>query len=229
MVVLREYWFQVLLAMAGIMVGFVGSNSDAMARKIWLTMGALFFFLATVSYIWGDPVRGPFYGLTSPHASDEFNLHAGMKARFTIRNLSTGIDLGRAIKFGNNPISLTVKRTWWSGWEYKISLRLEATMPIIEITNSKISNLRSDWDFNHDETAVEIVDQDGQPRFQVVQSLDNDVLVNAMLIEGGSFTIMNGERFLYNWDLNSYKDKYEKNKLTPLFKYPSYRNLGRRE
>lgn len=222
---LREFWFPILLTLAGTALGIAGGYSEGIPRKVWLTIAGVIWFVAFLTYLWGDPVRGPFHGLTNPTASDRFNLHAGGTAIFPINELSTGVDFSRAIRFGNSsPISLRVSRTWWSGWEYKISLRL-GPQQTVELTNSKIDGLPPGWDFNNDDKSVEIVLPDGQPIFQLIQSSDYDVYINAMLDSGpGRYTILNGNTLLLNVD----ETERLQNKLTPIFKYPRYRNRGER-
>ena len=51
----------------------------------------------------------------------------------------------------------------------------------IWIKNKKrrISGLPSGWDYNSDEYAIEIVDEDFNPVFQLIQDLDYDIYLNA--------------------------------------------------
>ncbi len=225
---LREFWFPLFLTLAGTVPGIAGNYAEGTARKVWWTVALLIWTAAGLSYIWGDPVRGPFYGLRSPTASDQFRLHAGGTFIFPIRDLSTGIDFSRAIQMGNsNPITLMVSRTWWNGWQYTVSLRLGPEQEI-RITNKTIEGLPTGWDFNNDETALEVISPTGQPVFQLIQSSDYDIYVNAMLTsmagQGGKarHTILNGNTLLVNADENTRRQ----HELTPIFKYPRYRNQG---
>lgn len=105
---LREFWFQIFLALAGVAMGIVAGLSMAHKEK----GGQQLLGAAILSYIWGDPVRGPFYGLRHLQASDKFYFHAGGKIEFPLSELSSGIDFSRIIHIGNNmPINLKVRRT----------------------------------------------------------------------------------------------------------------------
>lgn len=220
---LREFWFPIFLTLAGTVLGVAGTISEGTPRKVWLTIAGAVWFAAYLSYIWGDPVRGPFYGLTHPIIKERFNLHAGITVGFPIHELSTGIDFSRAITLGDSsPINLKVTRTWWSGWKYQISLRIDS-QHAVDLTQSAINGLPSDWDYNNDDNAVEIVLPDGQPVFQLIQSSDYDIYLNMVLSSGADrYTILNGSTLLLNVDEN----RYRKNKLTPIFKYPRYLHHG---
>lgn len=112
---------------------------------------------------------------------------------------------------------------WWSGWHYDGSL-VSGTGQVIEFTNNSIHGLPTGWEYNHDEYAVEIVHPDGTPVFQLIQSSDYDLYVNAVLMHSdGLYTIWDGNKGL---KLKIDESTYQKNKLTPLFKYPAYRNMS---
>lgn len=221
---LREFWFPVLLSIAGIASGLWGAYSEGNERRMLLSFMALIWFLAFLSYIWGDPVRGPFAGITHPKASDKFRFHAGATAAFNLKDLSNGIDFSKVIKMPNDPIELRVSRTWWAGWEYDITLK--SVESDIKINNKKrlIRNLPTDWDYNADDHAIEIVDANLNPVFQLIQASDFDIYLNAILMSNDTVTIMNGEKLIFNLP----KRLLSTNGLTRIFKYPSYMNKGER-
>lgn len=221
---LRDFWFQIFLFVASIMFGFVANYSEGNIRRIYLSLAVIFSALACLSYIWGDPVRGPFAGLTHPNAPNEFRFHAGATAKFPIKELSRGIDFSRIINMPNNPINLKVSRTWWSGWRFDIKLK---TMEgYIEINNKKhqIIGLPTGFDYNSDDYAVEIVDSEQKPVFQLIQDLDYDIYLNAVFGSQDRFIMMNGNLLA----LSVPKSKVESNRSRAIFKYPAYMNRGKR-
>jgi hypothetical protein len=220
---LREFWFQILIALAGIVLGIAGTYTDDPTRRWWWTLGAALLFAAVLSYIWGDPVRGPFYSLLKPQARDTFRIHAGVTAGFPIRDLSNGVDFSRVINIdGKAPFGLRVTRTWWAGWEYEVSLPLGADVNV-KITNDSMTGIPSGWDFNNDETAMELVGPSGDPVFQLIQSSDFDIYVNATLKQqDGRYIVLNGDKLLSTFD----KAKVLENGLPVIFKYPRYIHHG---
>lgn len=224
---LREFWFPIFLALAGTVPGIVGSYADGITRKWWWTVTAAMWFLAAVSYIWGDPVRGPFYTLIEPKAPDTFYFHAGINAGFPVKDLSEGIDFGRVISTGQKPppIELRVSRTWWSGWQYNGLLRV-SPQHTIKFTNKSISGLPSGWDYNNDEYAMEIINAEHHPIFQLIQSSDQDIYINSVVDMGdGRAMVLNGERLM----MGPRGKVLAELTLQTLFRYPRYANAGKRK
>lgn len=224
---LKEFLFPVLLTLAGTMPGIAAGYADGITRKWLWTVTLVFWFAAGLSYIWGDPVRGPFYGLLQQKASEEFSLHAGINAKFPIRQLSAGIDFSRVVDMdmgGINPIKLKVSRTWWAGWKYDVRVEVLPGKHIT-LTNDAITGIPIGWDFNGDEDAVEIVNAHEEPVFQLIQSSDYDIYVNAFLKGKQDFTIMNGARLLFRVDEVTAME----HRLRPIFRYPRYINRGIRK
>ena len=177
----REYLVQIRLAGSSVMAGIAAEYTDVVPKKIGWTIAATLLFFATLSYIWGDPVRGPFYGMVNIHAKNQFNFHAGVTRVFPIHDLINGIDFSQHIVIGDSkPISLKVSNTWWNGWKYTASLRLTLQQTVL-ITNNTIEGIPLGWDFNSDENSIEIVNPDGMPVFQIIHSSDYDIYVNAIV------------------------------------------------
>lgn len=78
---LRDFWFPLLLGAAGLPTLFFSSSAIGNARRVMLTITIVCFFLAILSYIWGDPVRGPFANIIRPHDSESFLVVSGVPAR----------------------------------------------------------------------------------------------------------------------------------------------------
>jgi hypothetical protein len=193
-------------------------------KYLIFSIACLFLFVAILSYIWGNPVKGPFAGLTHPKASDEFRFHAGITSILSLHDLSRGIDFSKIMHIPNNPIELTVSRTWWSGWEYDLKLRSIQNNIEINRKNKKhsIRNLPFGWDYNSDDYAIEIVDANRNPIFQLIQDLDYDIYLNAIIISSGTVTIIKGNKLM----INAPKSRLSTDGLDVIFKYPTYINRG---
>src|SRR2546428_2554243 len=155
---LREFWFPALLALASVLPGFAAMHTEGNAKRVLWTLTAFIWFLAFGSYQWGDPVRGPFAKLIHPRSNDTFWLHAGVAVGFPVRKLSEGIDFSHVINLPGQPIELWIKRTWWSGWKYRVGLRSTSGTYVIKLTNTSIEQLPSGWEANFDNNAIEVVD-----------------------------------------------------------------------
>jgi hypothetical protein len=188
---MRDFWFQVFLCLAGVAMGVAATLSDDFFRRIWWSLAILSWTLAGLSWVWGDPVRGPFYGLNHPKAKTFFTLHAGSSSIYPLSQLSDGVDMtGFVFPKGMEPIRLRVQRRWWSGWSYSVALRTTAsgleTEPSdrwIRFTEKGVESLPSGWDLNADDYAVEVVRDDKASHvvFQLIQSSDYDIYVNAIM------------------------------------------------
>jgi hypothetical protein len=108
-------------------------------------------FLAWLSFVWGDSVRGPFAKLMHPKSQDTFTLHAGGAKRYPIRHLKDGIDFTGMISLPGNPIELRIQRTWWSGWSYKVAIKSERGDEAIKFNNNSIERNIPGWDINADD------------------------------------------------------------------------------
>jgi hypothetical protein len=195
-------------------------------RRAVLTVAATLFYAGVLSFVWGDPVRGPFAFLTHPHTPHEFVLNAGVGCPFSVTEFKDGIDFSRCIHVGGEPISLWVKKTWWSGMKVKLTLR-DATMgPIVVVDDNVVVNGNS-FDVNYDDYAFEVVGPTRAPIFQFVIERDySSVFVNARLYSTDNALILK-DRFLGIVSLKE-ASKPEYN-LDRLFKYPSYARKGERE
>ena len=95
---LRDFWFPWSLACAGLASAMLGNYAAGNGRRVMLTLTGLFFLAAWLSYVWGDPVRGPFANLTNPHNPENFTFVAGTNSRiYGVSQLKDGCELGDLI------------------------------------------------------------------------------------------------------------------------------------
>ena len=178
---LRDFWFQILLAAAGAVSGLATTYAEDNPRRLAWTIAIILWASAALSYVWGDPVRGPFAKLLHPRSSDTFWLHSGVAVGFPVRQLKDGIDFSRAISLPGSPIELWIRRTWWSGWSYKVAVKSASGERVIQFSDKATERIPPGWDMNADEDAVEVVDYNGLPRLQIIQAGDYDVYLNTVL------------------------------------------------
>jgi len=208
-----------LLAAAGAAVNIVGWYSDGTARRIAWSIAILSYSLAALSWVWGDPVRGPFAKLIHPGAPDKFRVHAGGIHAFPVNDLKDGIDFSRVI-YPPGPLRLRISRRWLTGMKYDIVLN-----GITKINSEGVEGLPIGWDVNADDNAVEIVSQMSLPLFQVIQDGDYDVYVNAVMGRpGGSFLILSGDKL----SIKPESQVGPEDMPPTIFKYPSYMHRGQR-
>lgn len=223
--VLRDFWFQILLAAAGFVSSLAAGYAEGNLRRVWWSVAIILWAAAPLSYIWGDPVRGPFARLLHPKSSDTFWLHAGVAVGFPVRQLKDGIDFSRAISLPGKPIELWIRRTWLSGWSYRVAVKSAAGERLIQFTETAIERIPPGWDMNADDNAIELVDQNGLPRLQIIQSGDYDVYLNTVLSGDKQAMVFKDNRLEMKPSKALSRDDYPRR----LFKYPSYANRTRRE
>ncbi len=224
---LKELWFPATLAIVGLIPAGLAMAGDGNARRLWFTAMGLVWLVAWLSYVWGDPVRGPFFKMTHPASSDTFAIYAGGKANFPVKQLSSGIDLTHAIRIPGEPIHLSVQRHWWSGWDCDLSMVFQGEPPVVLMKHNKVSDqLPTGWDANFDDHAIEVIDHEGVPILQVIQDGDYDIYVNTVTSNGpNGVAILKGSKVGFK----------RRDSLTPqdlpkaMFKYPSVGNRGVRQ
>jgi len=222
---LRDFWFQFLLFCTGILVSIAGIFVEGNQRRLVFSLAILFTAAALLSYVWGDPVRGPFAKLIHPGSRDTFWLHAGIAAGFPVQQLKDGVDFSRAINLPGQPIELKIRRTWWSGWEYDLTVKGRLGEKVIALTNKKIEATPAGWDSNSDDNAIEIIDEKGLPRLQVIQAGDYDVYINTVLTGENQALVLKDDRLQFKHPSKLLVTDFP----TRLFRYPSYAHKGRRE
>jgi hypothetical protein len=199
-------------------------------RRSMVTATVTLTTLAILSYIGGDPVRGPFAYLVHPHAKDTFTFHAGVQSTFPMKQLSDGYDFSRVISFGGpyQAIELWIQKRWPFRWRIKAKLVVN-NRTVFEFDDREIKSIDPSADVNYDDTALELVVV-GKPVFQVVMSDDSDIYVNAVLKierEVGVYdaVILNGD-VVRVIPLQALTDA---DFPRPLFRYPAYSHRGKRK
>jgi len=229
--VLKEFWFPFLLFLAGIPLVFVGLHMSGNGRRACFTISAFLVFVAIVSYIWGDPVRGPFAYLTNPKNPEKFVFHAGVTCGYPVKRLKDGIDFTNCIKFGTGiqPIQLWVKKTWWSDLRIKMTLLGPGQKPILRYENGEISYIDPGFDLNHDEYALELVGSSNAPVFQLVIAEDySAIYANAIIsqnVQNTGVWVLKDNRLQ---GMPIQEANKPENRLDRIFKYPSYAHRGER-
>lgn len=226
MALLKDFWFPLLLALFGGTLSMLGIAAEGNARRHWLAMSIVFVAAAGLAAIYGDPVRGPFFGLTHPSAKDMFTIHAGAAVHLPVKELKDGIDFTKVFGISNDPIRLFVKRTWWSGRRCDLKITTHTGQIISLIENNKVTGEAPvGTDINFDDKAIEVVNDEKFPILQVIWEGDDDIYVNAIIDNGVVATIMKGNSLrIKSVRLLTTDDSEQR-----IFKYPSYLNRGRRE
>ncbi len=225
---LREFWFPLLLTGLSVFPGYAAMAAEGNAKRVWLSIIGVILLVAWLSWVWGDPVRGPFQKMISPHSQDTFRLNAmGFKTYVPIARLSDGMDFSGMFRIPGNPIKLRIRKTWWSGrhWDLQVALSPSAKYTEIIRDNQVSTEVPDGYDVNFDDHAVELIDRDNQPILQVIQDGDYDVYINAVLKNGShSAMVIRGTRFTSLPESSVTPNDFP----PPLFKYPGYANRGAR-
>jgi hypothetical protein len=227
--VLKDFWFPFLLFLSGTAIGFLGLNMTGNARRVVLSFAALLAFLAVLSFIWGDPVRGPFALMVHSDTPDTFRFQAGAVAcGYPLKSLADGLDFSHCMGIPGKPIQLWVRKTWWSGLQIRLTLMGTGNQPLLIYDGKQIKHMDANFDLNHDDYALELVSPSRAPLFQLIISEDyNIVYVSALISVEPNTVIVIKEGVLANLAIaEAMKPQY---KLDRLFKYPSYTHQGMRE
>jgi hypothetical protein len=186
---------------------------------------ALCVFIAIVSYLFGDAVRGPFANLTHPRETFEFV--AGVTCVYPLTQLKNGVDFSPCISMTGQPIELWVQKTWWSGLHVKLTLKDLNGVPVVVFENQKLQLFRSGVDVNYDDYAFELVGPTQSPEFQLVVTKDYDkIYLNARINTGTGMLVLR-DRSMRGMSLQD-ASKPE-NHFDRLFKYPSSIHQGERD
>lgn len=194
MAALREFWFPIMLTLVGMAFGGIAMATSENGRRVMWSFTALCWFLAILTWIWGDPVRGPFAKLVHPHSKDDFSIHSGAIMHFPIRELAEGIDFAKLISFtqGTNPVRLKIRKTWWTGTQYSLALEGEGQLYTV-LEDNKVGTLPVGCDVNWDDNALEVINAGGSVIIQVIQDGDQDIYVNTVMYsqDGNTALVLN--------------------------------------
>src|SRR5260370_27040029 len=197
-------------------------------RRVMLTLAIILFFAGALSYIWGDPVRGPFANLAHPKAPENFTFQAGVACTYPLRRLSEGLDFSHCMK--GLPIQLWVQRTWWSGLKVKLTLMGEGNHAILVYEGKEVKYLDAGFDLNHDDYALELVSKTRAPIFQLVVAEDySTIYMNATISQNAQntrFWVLKDRRME---GISQQEANKPENRLDRIFKYPPYAHSELRE
>ena len=222
---MKEFWFPIFLFLAGVIAGFVGLAATANGRRVLYSFSVLLCAAAILSYIWGDPVTGPFANLIK-ETPKEFVFQAGVTCHFPVRQLAEGIDFSNCLDIRPiNPVEVWVSKTWWSGTRIRLTLKEPDGKPYFIFKDGRVVLRKPHTgDFNHDDHAIEFVTENRVPYFQLVIANDlSRIYVNAVIPGATTALILRGES-MFNVDLRDVP-KYN---LYRIFKYPSDIHEGER-
>jgi hypothetical protein len=193
-----------------------------------LTLAAALMFLAILSFIWGDPVRGPFAYIVHPHNPTEFSFRAGLQCIYPVKQLKDGIDFSHCINMPGQPIQLWVQRTWWSGLNVRLTLMGAERQPILVYENKEVKYLDHRLDLNSDDYALELVGSTGSPFFQLIVAEDyRTIYINALILSDPTHVTVLKRNYLA-LRMPSQEAAKPENKLDRIFRYPSYIHRGER-
>jgi hypothetical protein len=224
---LRDFWFPVLLAGLGFPTLFLSASATGNGKRVMLTITLLFFCFGILSYIWGDPVRGPFANLLRPHDAENFTIVSGGSTTLPVSQLKDGIDLSRYISIEGHPIDLWIRKTWWSGLYVKVTLKGHDGKPVLVFDNKSRQYIAKGLDVNYDGYAFEVVDSTKSPRFQLIILQDySSLYINAQLMGEKEAIVMKDNVLSI---INNEQISQPQYKLDRIFKYPSYIRQGERD
>lgn len=93
-------------------------------------------------------------------------------------------------------------------------------LPPISIKKNKLSNKPSDWDFNSNDKALEIVDSKQNPIYQFFYKTPSHIVMNGIFPYPGGLILANKKEVIMNPGLPTLF------KLKRIFKYPSWKHPG---
>ena len=225
--VLKDFWFPFLLFVAGIALAIFGSYMEGNGRRVMFTLTAVLAFAAVLSFIWGDPVRGPFANLIHPKNVQNFSFQAGVTCIYPVKRLSEGLDFSQCISMPGQPIQLWVQKTWWSGLKVRMTLTGPGNHAILVYDGKEIKYLDAGFDLNHDDYALELVNATRAPIFQLIVAEDHSTIyMNAILYQNNAEMVLKDRRLQ---TMPIQEASLPENKLDRIFKYPSYAHNGVRE
>lgn len=226
--VLREFWFPLLLSLAGLPFALIGIYvTSANGRRLMFTVAATLLFLAVLSFIWGDPVRGPFAFIVHPTSPEEFSFQAGVRCSYPVKQLMDGIDFSKCMKMPGQPIQLWVRKTWWAGLNVRMTLMGSESHAVLVYEDKEVKYLDGGFDLNHDDYALELVSATGAPIFQLIVADDYRVIyMNAIISTGPQSVMVLKDNRAEGMPIQ--QANRPENKLGRIFRYPSYMHQGER-
>lgn len=157
------------------------------------------------------------------HASgNSVSLRAAADTPLSLKDLQHGIDVSQALGLPAGSVQLWIRRTWLSGLEYKMTVTSSDLKAPVSLAAGNWERLPEGWEVNANRHAVELVDVNGRPRLQILESQNYDLSVNAVMFSGDQATL------LQNGHLESkpVKSLTRSDFPEPMFQYPAFMHHG---
>lgn len=157
---------------------------------------------------------------TFRHRSSSVTLTVGgISGTRRIEDLRTKPDPHMLIFWGYSPFLVYVE-----GDRLYVDVKLYAGpgIPSIELKHNDLVQKPANWDLNFNNTALEIVNEDKDPVFQLIYRDDSHILIN------GKFPIPNGVALARDgqFSVTNQLQEIRDFRLKQLFKYPAWRHKG---
>lgn len=97
-----------------------------------------------------------------------------------------------------------------------------SSQPAVELKRNVITTLRQSWDYNSNASALEVVNENQQPVFQLIYKAPSRIEINGIFVVPGGTFAASDTGATYNPDPKTYS-------LKRIFKYPSWKYKGEYE
>ncbi|WP_104003253.1 hypothetical protein [Marinobacterium lutimaris] len=147
------------------------------------------------------------------HKSLNFSLGNGMTCGYSIEQLRK--QPNEPFHFGSHvPIKVYVDKNKLYG---DVEIFAESGMPPIKISKNSISGLPHDWDVNKNEKALEVVDSNSNPVYQLIYKSDGHIILNGIFPFPGGLVVADETGMTMNPTLPYTMQ------LNRIFKYPAWK------
>ena len=192
---------------------------------VWVIFATVVTYAFSFALYWHDDIKSKPH-LKEPTFSENvedftFSLgERGISVGYSKKDLEKRhIDSGFSLN-GYRPVELYIE----NGQLYAdVKIYSGSGLPPIEIIKNKLSNKPNDWDFNSNEKALEIVDENGTPVYQFFYKSPSHIVMNGIFPYPGGLILANENGATGNPILPSTF------KLNRIFKYPSWKYPGEYE
>lgn len=150
------------------------------------------------------------------HEMLNFSLGGGITCGYSIDELrrepNTPFNLG-----GQVPIRVYVEKDKLYS---DVEIFSQSGMPPIKITKNCITGLPNDWDVNKNEKALEVVDKNSNPIYQLIYKNDGHIILNGIFPFPGGLVVADESRMVVNPSL-PYTFQLQRIFKYPAWKYPA--------
>ena len=147
------------------------------------------------------------------HDRLNFSLGGGMTCGYTKKQLKNGPN--SPFNFGGHlPVQVYVEANKLYA---DVEVFSESGLPPIKITKNVLSGLPHNWDSNKNENALEVVNENGMPIYQLIYKSNGHILLNGIFPFPGGLVLADDKQMILNPGLPA------KLELKKIFKYPSWK------